>query len=53
MFIKKDTTRCVLCGNPIINKGFSANPVYDGECCEKCNTQIVMPERMRQILVTN
>lgn len=37
---------CSLCGNEIIGKKHSANPIKRGQCCEKCNTKVILPLRV-------
>jgi hypothetical protein len=39
--------KCVLCGGLIIGHGHNAAPVKDGQCCDHCNTYIVLPKRPR------
>jgi hypothetical protein len=39
--------KCVLCGGLIIGHGHNAAPVKDGQCCDHCNTYIVLPNRPR------
>jgi len=45
---------CVICNDPIgIDRGgwdggHNAQPVADGQCCEPCNADLVIPARLRQ-----
>ena len=45
---------CVICNNPIgidlsgWDGGHNAQPVTDGQCCEPCNADLVIPARLRQ-----
>ena len=45
---------CCLCAANIEIKGSwtqgnNALPVFDGRCCDSCNMQIVIPERLRRV----
>lgn len=47
---------CSICGDPIVAKppstwagGCNAYPINDGRCCEDCDKQFVIPERIRLI----
>ena len=44
---KQPKNKCCLCGNEIIGYGNNANPISDGRCCDKCNIDKVIPERIR------
>lgn len=37
---------CIICQNPVEQKGFNAMPVADGRCCERCDDLIVTPARL-------
>ena len=36
---------CCICGEDIHHKGYSAAPVMDGYCCEKCLKETVIPAK--------
>lgn len=38
---------CCICGGEINGYGNNALPVKEGECCDACNWQVVIPERLR------
>lgn len=45
---EKETKKCCICGREF--KGWGNNPwpvKKDGECCDMCNFQYVLPERIR------
>jgi len=37
---------CVICGEEDIGYGNNAMPVKEGQCCNHCNTSVVMPARI-------
>lgn len=37
--------KCVICDKEIIGYGNNARPINDGQCCDECNINIVIPER--------
>ena len=43
--------RCCFCGEVI--EGFGNNPeplkTYPNRCCDKCNNEVVIPERIRRM----
>jgi hypothetical protein len=41
--------KCVLCGDGYAGHGHNAQPLKDGRCCEGCNIEKVIPERVRAI----
>jgi len=46
--------KCCLCKKEIEIKGNwdqgnNANPVMDGRCCDDCNAEKVIPERMKSL----
>ena len=43
-------TNCVICGKAFDGYGNNADPVADGECCDECNMNIVVPARIEQIV---
>lgn len=38
--------RCVICDKAIVGYGNNAEPVAGGLCCDRCNTEVVIPTRM-------
>lgn len=47
----EDVLRCVLCGDEIYDGiGNNAQPVDDGRCCDVCNTTIVIPHRLMNMV---
>lgn len=47
----EDVLRCVLCGDEIYDGiGNNAQPVDDGRCCDVCNTTIVIPRRIMNMV---
>lgn len=44
---------CCICGKEFEGYGNNPYPIKnEGRCCEECNSQIVIPERLRLILKT-
>ena len=41
--------KCVICGKPITGYGNNAQPVKDGNCCDKCNQEVVIPARIKMM----
>jgi len=41
-----ETKLCSICGEPYTGFGHNAQPVNDERCCEGCNWEIVIPERI-------
>ena len=37
---------CVICGREFDGYGNNAEPVKPGKCCDKCNLNVVIPERI-------
>lgn len=57
-------TKCCICRGPLDVKrtesgriywdqGENAQPVQDGRCCVACNASVVIPARLRAVLVGN
>jgi len=53
---KVSDQRCVICeekigvdSDGIWDGGHNAEPIQEGLCCERCNNDIVTPERMRRV----
>ncbi len=43
---------CVICGEPIIGYGNNPAPIsYEGRCCDMCDSFVVIPERMRRVMM--
>ena len=41
---------CCICGKPFNETGHNPAPVKErGACCDKCNYEVVIPERLRKI----
>jgi hypothetical protein len=40
---------CSICGGAIVGFGNSAQPVNDGRCCDHCNLERVLPEKVRRM----
>ena len=38
---------CSICGQKYEGYGNNAQPVNDGNCCDKCNATIVIPRRFQ------
>ncbi len=47
----KTKNKCCLCLDDYGKYGNNAQPVKDGRCCDKCNNEKVMPERIRRMLM--
>ncbi len=42
---------CSICDNKIDDKfGNNAEPVNDGRCCNDCNSTVVIPARIKEML---
>jgi hypothetical protein len=41
---------CSICGGAIVGFGNSAQPINDGCCCDRCNLERVLPEKVRRML---
>ena len=47
--IRGEIVDCGICHKPILYKySHNAYPVSDKRCCESCNYEVVLPERMKQ-----
>ena len=40
---------CCLCGNGYIGFGNNAYPIKEDKCCDNCNKDYVIPERIKRI----
>ena len=47
-----NTDKCVICGEPIEGYGNNAEPVKKGKCCDKCNQEVVIPARLKNLKLT-
>lgn len=46
----KEQKTCCICGEPFLGYGNNPWPVAEeGECCDQCNAEKVIPERLRQM----
>ena len=51
---KQEIWRCVICYEHFTGFGNNPDPIKNyGDCCDACNTNKVIPERMRQIINQN
>ena len=41
-----DTKTCSICKKSYIGYGNNALPVNSGRCCDDCNLQVVIPQRL-------
>ena len=39
--------KCCICGRTINGYGNNAQPYANGSCCDKCNADYVIPERLK------
>ena len=44
---------CAICGREFNGYGNNAEPVKPGRCCDECNLNVVIPERIRIIAKHN
>lgn len=43
--------KCSICKGAIDDPhGHNAQPLNDGRCCDICNTQFVIPERIKRVI---
>ena len=40
---------CSICNEKFQRIGHNAQPINNGRCCEKCNYEVVLPERLKLI----
>ena len=40
--------KCSICGNECVGESHNASPVSEKSCCDKCNTNVVLPIRLFQ-----
>lgn len=43
------TQICCLCDRPFVEYGNNATPLKNGRCCNRCNDEHVIPERIRRM----
>lgn len=41
---------CSICGQKYEGYGNNAQPVNNGRCCDQCNTLIVIPRRIQNLI---
>lgn len=46
---RQQAQKCVICGKVFTGYGNNADPIADGECCDKCNSDVVVPARIEQL----
>lgn len=47
---KQEFIHCALCGGIVKDsESHNAEPLCEGRCCSKCNTERVLPERLKEI----
>jgi hypothetical protein len=47
---KQEFIHCALCGGIVKeSESHNAEPLCEGRCCSKCNTERVLPERLKDI----
>lgn len=44
---KKEKKLCVICGDAIHDYGHNAEPTAQGRCCDECNYNIVLNDRIK------
>ena len=45
----EDSEICCICKQPIEGYGNSAEPVCSGTCCDRCNMDVVLPARVKEL----
>ena len=40
---------CSICTGAIVGFGNDAQPINDGRCCDRCNLERVLPEKVRRM----
>lgn len=43
--------KCCICKSQIEGYGHNAEPVMAGKCCNNCNTRVVVPARIFEMVV--
>jgi hypothetical protein len=51
-----DELICCICMEKIVpnpisgwSEGHNAEPIFDGRCCDDCNTNVVVPKRIQHL----
>ena len=44
---------CCICGKPFSGYGNNAQPVKEGQCCDECNWNVVIPARIEKLREAN
>lgn len=44
---KAKTPKCSICGDLLYDYGNNSEPYCKGRCCNKCNEEVVIPERIK------
>lgn len=47
--IKKEAHTCSICGKTYYEFPNNAAPVTDGNCCDECNMNVVIPARIKHM----
>lgn len=45
--------KCSICGKEFTGYGNNAYPINNGTCCNECNTNVVIPARLQNIIERN
>ena len=45
--------KCSICGEYFEEFGNNAHPVNNGTCCDKCNREVVIPIRIKNMMKKN
>ena len=46
----KKKNRCSICGEEYLGFGNNARPVNSKRCCDDCNTTVVIPSRIKELV---
>lgn len=38
---------CSICGRTLIDNGNNSEPIFEGRCCNECNSRVVIPVRIK------
>jgi hypothetical protein len=49
MTMTEEKKTCALCGKTIVGFGHNAAPLAEGQCCDDCNRDKVIPQRIRDM----
>jgi hypothetical protein len=47
--VRPPTQQCILCQKIFTGWGNNSQPIKDGQCCDECNSNTVMPFRLREL----